>query len=170
MYPSPVSSQSATIVVRTGGLTETDLALLAAGVITAPVMFLMLAYLPQADSFRDGLPVNWTGVLASVGIVAAIMMFQDDQIQVRRVEVDPEGVDFRFTIHSTYCRWSELFPSSRPPQAGIWAAESRKTGVLGGRWFRLTLDQSRALLNHPACPKWNLSPEVLSGLGMSERK
>jgi hypothetical protein len=159
------AERSATVIVRTGGFTKNDLALLAAGAISAPIIFVMFVFLP----IGGGLPDNWMGITVSVAFVAAIMMFGDELVQVRRVEIGAQGVSFRFSIHTSFCRWAELFPYPGPPRAGVWAVESRKPGILRGRWFRLTLDQSRALLSHPACPKWNLSPEVLFRLGMSER-
>jgi hypothetical protein len=152
-----------TVVVRTDGLTYWDRKVLKIALILSPLMFLGIVFGTAGGVGYD----TWGKVTLAVGAIAFACLMPPELTSVRRVTLDDSGVIFRFLFHKERAAWAELKPSGPPALHDLWAVlrEQPKYRV-NPRAFTITVKQARAIMAHPNCPKWDLSPEVRQSLGL----
>jgi hypothetical protein len=156
------------VSVQTAGWTWFDQTLQLTILAVSPVLILMLVFLPQPPY-----PTDFVQRIIAALVILAIADFSGEEIvSVRRVDIDSEGVAFNYPLHCEKGAWADLFPGPNPPQHGSWfVGRTRRRGgrVLTPRAHRITLEQARAILSHPSCPKWDLEPAVESVLRLTSR-
>jgi hypothetical protein len=152
------------MTVRTGW-TWGDAVIQAVVVGLFPVAVLLLIVLPVPRPPADAVP----RLVAIVIFLAGLDLLFEEITSPRQVRVGPGGVTFRFLFHSESRGWSELEPDRMVPRYGGWGVISRYRGGrrVRQRGFALTIEQARALLGHPNCPKWELSAETRIALGLA---
>jgi hypothetical protein len=89
----------------------------------------------------------------------------------RRVDLDDQGVTFRFRLHRERRSWDELAPTIKPGRGryrnGLWTltypaksgldeGQRRVSRIIGAT---LTREQARAILHYPSGKPWMMSPE-----------
>jgi hypothetical protein len=150
------------VTIRTRGLTSVDLKIQ------------MIVLFGSALVLVDQLLLNWgkgaDWLLVAVGITAAVAVVAEIALMgilsIRSVSVDDSGVTFRYPFYRRHGGWMDLTPSSKPISRGLWAIFRRDSaGVERGHW--VTLEQARAILGHPSCPRWPLPAEVRQSLGLT---
>lgn len=151
------------LYIKTNGIARVDWAIHAAMILAFPVVVLFVVYLSGTQPPTDVLPK-----VVGVAILLTLLdLLIEELVSTRAITLTASGVTFRYPFHSEYRQWSDLEPSQSPAQSGSWYVTSRRT--LGhrssARAFRLTIEQARAMLDYPACPKWTLPPTVTSSLG-----
>lgn len=157
------SRDSTLVEVRTKGFSRRDWGVQKAILIAGPIDFLVIVF------GTLGGPGSHTAV--KVGVALGIIVFADLLcLEVaafpRRVVMDPNGVTFRFRLHSTRRSWTELWPSLTPLVAwkdGSWAVfYTSRSRLAGGRrfGFDLTSEQARGLLRYPSGKAWSITPEM----------
>lgn len=144
--------------IRTKGLVWADWVILGVFLLLLPVITLMLYYLAIG-----GFPGGFAGALiAGISVVIVTYVIVEARVSVRRIEINPYGITFRYPFRSEHGRWEDLHPSTLPMSHGTWWLVRRAT-VAGRptiRGFRLTNEQARAVLQYPACPHWELPESV----------
>ena len=151
------------LVVPTRGLP-----FLEKGVITVAVgLFPLLAgmfYFLAIGRFPGGL----TGCIIAAAVVSAsVFVVGASRMFVRGIDVEEDGISFRYLFHSEYGSWSDLAPSPFAIKHGEWYLARRNPGSHSNhrvRGYRLTIEQARAVLSFPACPKWTLPESVVREL------
>ncbi|MGB6442332.1 MAG: hypothetical protein WBF81_03455 [Thermoplasmata archaeon] len=100
---------------------------------------------------------------------ACLYLVAEELMAVRRIELGPSGVGFRFFIHTEHRLWTDLEPSRVAVEHQGWYVLSRYNNGkrVSQRGYRLSVEQARALLTYPACPEWTLPSSVASSLGIS---
>jgi hypothetical protein len=152
------------VSVKTGGFTFADFAQLAAILWIYPVGVLFVTF-ASGSRQASGLLGNAIGL----GVAFLVFIFLVEEItSVRRIELKPSGVVFRYLFHSEERMWTDLEPGPPALWHGIWYLVSRQRNGQSARQrsFRLTAKQARAVVAYPACPKWNLPAAVASSLGV----
>lgn len=152
------------VVVPTGGWTWGDVMMQVVVVAMFPVAVLFVIYLSGPRPPNDVLP-RLVGIIA---FLAVVDLFVTEVGSPRVVRIDPDGVTFRFLLHSERRRWQDLEPSRMTPRHGGWGVVSRSRNgrPTRQRTFAVTIGQARAILNYPNCPPWTLPPNVQRGLGL----
>ncbi len=151
------------LCIKTKGIARGDWAIHAAMILGFPVVVLFGVYLSGTQPPTDVLPK-----VVGAGIFVALLdLLIEELVSTRAIVLTASGVTFRYPFHSEYRQWSDLEPSQTPAQSGSWYVTSRRTSghPSSARAFRLTIEQARAMLDYPACPKWTLPPIVISSLG-----
>ncbi len=88
---------------------------------------------------------------------------------VRKVTLDAEGIRFDYLLHKERGRWADLRPGPEPPVHGMWYLLRNlhnKSRRLPERSHQITLEQARAILSFPACPKWPIPEATLAQIGV----
>ncbi len=163
-FMTATDSTQAVATIRTRGVTRYDwLVPLALAIgYAGSIPFLVLAQY-QFPGTPDW--INY-GVPASAILAVGFLLLEFTS--VRSVEMTPRQILFRYPLHTEAVDWSEVSPGRRPATWGIWfVLKNSNPATAKGmqRAYRLTLEQARALLAWPTCPRWNLSPTVLNSLG-----
>lgn len=153
------------MAVSTVGWTHEDRRIQLRTLLLAPIVFLFVLFLTA------GGPATDTAIKLSLAaaVVAFTDLVEEEIISVRRVEVDESGVVFCYPLHRERTSWKELSPSRNPPKNGMWGLIRPRTESRGSRGYRITVEQSRAILSHPACPEWPLDPGLRTSLGLGNR-
>jgi hypothetical protein len=163
---SPAGSDSGVVVVRTVGWTWFDRALQVLIVAMFPVGVAVVFFLatPPVPS-KDLIP----GLVGIMLFLVAVDVYAEAIISVRQVKLDSSGVTFSYIFHSEHRKWEDLEPSRLSPRHGGWGVKSRYRGgrLIRTRGYAITIEQARALVDYPNCPKWDLPPETLQALGIS---
>lgn len=163
--PDPGSSGGGLATIKTIGWTWLDKMIQVVTVLLFPVGVLFVIYLSGPKPPADLLP----RLLGIVVFLLGLDVFAESMSSVRQVRVDSTGVTFRYLFHSTHRDWPDLAPSNLVPQHGGWGVVSRYHNgrrVRLQRGYALTIEQARALVTHPNCPKWHLSEAIKQGLGV----
>lgn len=152
------------VVLPSRGLAWADWMVLLVLAILFPIAVGMLYFLAVG-----GFPGGLAGALLAAGAaVVATFLVVEDRISVRRIEFDPSGITFYYPFHRERVPWTAVTPREWPVNHGSWWLV--RTSTLRGRptirGYRLTIEQARAVLNYPSCPKWNLSVGVARSLGL----
>jgi len=155
-------SRAPAVVVRTTGFTWLDKVGQLVVACMFPIGVLWVIYLSGPPSPSDVVP-RLVGVIA---FLAAVDLAWVSIVSVRRVEIDTEGVSFRYLFHTERRNWSDLRPGSGPPEHRDWWL--RSTFHIGRnsfeRGYHISIEQAKSILGHPSCPKWDLAPKVRQGL------
>jgi hypothetical protein len=154
----PAPSQ--VIAIRTNGTTWLDRMIQVVILCLFPLGVILVIVVSGPKPPSDVVP-RLIGILA---VLVALDLMAESVTSVRRVEIGPEGVRFSFLFHHEVRIWTELEPSRTSPEHGGWyiVSRSRNGRSVSRRGYRLTIEQARALLTYPACPKWNLPSSVAS--------
>jgi hypothetical protein len=157
-----MSVDSETVVVGVRGLTYNDLQVQASVLITGPLIFLFVLFLTV------GGPADGTALKLAVAALAVVVteVLLEGTTSVRRVEVSPAGVRFRYIFHTERASWTDLSPTLLPAEHGMWQVVrfAGKGGRL--RAYRITTDMARAILRFPARPRWDIPLEVWQSMGL----
>lgn len=137
-----------------------------------PVLTGMFYFL-AIGGFPDGVVGS---IVAAAGVCGSVFLLFEAMTHVRSIEITEAGVTFRYPFHSEYGAWGDLAPGPFPVSHGEWAIVRRRAGKLRAgqeRGHRVTVEQARVLLSHPACPRWALPEPVcrqlLGPLGTTPR-
>ena len=163
--PNSASPHRDSITVKTIGLTWLDKAFQTLIVSFFAVAVLFVIYLSGPRP-----PVNVPLQLVEiVAVLAATDFALEELTSVRSITLDPEGVRFRFIMHTEARKWGDLSPGKAAPEhRGWWILRPHRDGQLARqRAYRITFAQARAILNYPSCPKWELRPEIREALGLA---
>src|SRR5580658_2409770 len=150
--------------VRTRGLTSADWRIQKFVLAVSPIGLLIILLRAGVDSLAS-LP----GPLAVWAIVIAVVdLAMEAPVSVRSIRIDPAGVTFRYLFHTRFGNWVDLSPSPRPARRGLWFIhrQLRPGSRTVDSEHMVTVEQARAVIGHPSCPPWHLSPEVRASLGL----
>ena len=162
--PNPSQSEVGEIVIQTGGWTWGDAMLQLMLVALFPVGVLFIVFLSGPQP-----PTNVLPRIVGVALLwAGVDLFVEALVSVRRVSLDAQGVSFRYLFHTERREWTDLEPSKLTPRHGDWALISRfRAGRRTmQRAYAVTIEQARAIVGHPNCPKWDLPEDVRKGLNL----
>lgn len=151
--------------VKTRGFTWNDWIVQVVVAIAVPFYLLLVFFVSASNVPLSALARLTFGLVA----VAALELCLEGGLSVRAVIVEPSGVTFRYPFHSEKGTWEELSPAHRPVQHGIWYVLRKRPNStrLSIRWHAVTPEQARAILNFPACPKWDLAESVSRSIGLT---
>ena len=163
---SAATSPQAVVIIETKGWTWMDRVKLAIFLCLYPVIVLFGAFIDRVEGMSG---LTQSAVVVGGGLLL-LFLVSEEITSVRRIELTSTGVTFRFPFHSEYRSWSDLEPAQVPASHGLWYAQSRfRNGKPASqRSFRLTLEQAKGILSHPACTKWKLQSQVASSLGVAQ--
>jgi len=162
--PDPSQPKVGEKVIETGGWTWGDAMVQVTCVALYPVGVLFIVFLSGPQP-----PTNVLPQLVGIALfVAGVDLFVEALVSVRRVSLDAQGVSFRYLFHTERREWTDLEPSKLTPQHGGWGVISRYRGGHRAmqRAYALTLEQARAIVGHPNCPRWELPEAVRKGLNL----
>ena len=162
--PDPSQPEMGEIVIETGGWTWGDAMLQLMLVAMYPVGVLFVVFLSGPKPPADVVPR-----LVGIAIfLVGVDLFVEALVSVRRVSLDARGVSFRYLFHTERREWTDLEPSNLTPRHGGWGVISRYRGGHRAmqRAYALTLEQARAIVGHPNCPRWELPEAVRKGLNL----
>jgi len=160
----PDSSCRPTITVPTRGLTWFDMAALVISLGFFPVAVAAFYFLAIG-----GFPGGFAGSLIAAACVSAfVFLVGEARVSTRKIDVSSRGVTFHYVFNTEEGNWADLAPSPFLPQHGLWYLRRNRRSGSGreARTHALTLEQARAILSYPACPKWALNPAVSRALGI----
>jgi hypothetical protein len=162
--PNPNQPEVGEIVIETGGWTWGDAMVQVTCVALYPVGALFAVFLSGPQPPADVLP----RLLGFALFVAGVDLFVEALISVRRVSLDSQGVSFRYLFHTERREWTDLEPSKLTPRHGGWGVISRFRGGHRAmqRAYALTIEQARAIVGHPNCPRWDLPADVRKALNL----
>ncbi len=152
--------------VQTRGWTWIGKIMFLISVLFFPVYVLAFNYL-TIGGFVGGLPGS---MIAAAAASTTTYLLGLSSASVRSIEVSPAGVAFHYLFNTERGDWADLRPSSFPPNRGCWFIMRRRPSsqFLPVRGHRLTLEQSRAILTYPTCPRWVLPDGVERWIGLDQ--
>ena len=157
-------TSSPTIAVPTRGLTWVDLLRL-----TLFLPLLVIVGLGAWSAFASrGIESQAVATAIGLGWLLGLYTLVVSRSSVRAVSVGPSGVNFSFPFREEYVPWEDLRPSRRPLHHSLWGVLRVVNPGEDKRRFRpyvLTLEQSQAVLAHPARPRWDIPEAVARSLG-----
>ena len=156
-----------TLTVLTKGWTYLDWGLVLLCLGLWPLGSLMLiSFVASGDSALLLPKVIAAGILA-----LAVGFFAESANSVRRVDIDPRGVAFRYLFSTDFAPWSDLKPSPLPVKHGLWgfARVRGEGGWIPRQGHIVTIEQARAVLSSMSCPTWEIPDVTLRKLGLSPR-
>lgn len=156
------SSSPSELVVKTHGWTWLDRTWQLFVIAMFPIAVAFIVFLSGRPPTIDLIP-RFLGIVV---FLACVDLLVEAIISVRQVRITPGGVTFRFIFHSEHRSWKELEPSRDPPRHGGWGLVSRYRNGRPARQrgYPLTIDQARAVLSNPNCPRWELPSSIREGL------
>lgn len=151
--------------IPTRGITWVDSRIALASLIVGPLMALCIVGL-TAGGPTQNTPVK---ILVFVGCFSAYLLFITNAASVRRVDLDQQGVTFRYIVTKERASWADLRPGRSPANHGIWTiVRITKSGRRRGHV--VTTEQALAILRHPNRPEWDLAPAVAESLGVGAQR
>jgi hypothetical protein len=114
---------------------------------------------------------TWLGSVETIGLglllSLSVLTVGLALVAVRAVEISDSGVTFVSGFKRFHIAWSELSPPVYPLYVG-GLSFVRKPHLPDERPSSYTAnrEQAVAILRHPKCPKFALSPEILTSLGL----
>jgi hypothetical protein len=153
--------------VRTQGLTWLDKIMQLIVLALSPVVVFMVIVSSPPPHPTDFVP----SLIVAILLLGAADLYGESIVSVRRIDIDSTGVSFHYLFHVERGAWLDLTPGPTPPAHGMWCLLRRRhAGVLFRRVpvrsHQITLEQARVTLSFPACPHWDLPPEVSRQLGV----
>jgi hypothetical protein len=154
------------LIIRTNRLTRGFWFIQAGVAIGFPIAAFEVTSLASPRTLGGVLPVLVSLLAACLTVDFLIVEFSD----VRAVEIDDDGVRFRYRFHSERGLWIDLSPGDIPVQAGMWTIKrrTRRDSGMPSRGHDVTIEQARAILSYPRCPKWRLNASTAQKLGLNE--
>jgi len=135
------------------------------GVAIAIFLRLWFLTLPAPDQWqREALLVG------GLGFVVVLDLAVWNKISCQRVEIDSTGVTFHHPFRVERVAWQELSPGPFRPALGGWVlawSRTDKHGRSRTSAISVSVAQGRAIVSHPARPRWTIPPLVARGLGVS---
>lgn len=158
---SPQGGNLAALRVPTRGFTIREWALQAV-VLGFGLLFTIMLY-----SAGDlGAPVPVLDQVAAVLVLVLVLELLFLRVWLRAIVVEPNSVTFLFPFRAKQVPWEDLRLEDPTRSMGLLWLGSPNTsafGVPGRRFYGVTLEQTRALAEHPACPS-DLRGRLRSGL------
>jgi hypothetical protein len=128
-------------------------------VILGAALLIVTAYLIVAAPglFRVDLPGALLGIAAFLIGLAVLDRFP------RQILVDPKTIQFEYLLSRISLRWDQLTAPTLMSRGFVsFRAVTGARGVWGS--LTVTLDQARAILNYPECPRLELPPNLQHAL------
>lgn len=165
MVSEPNSSHPYSVTIRTVGWTWLDKWSQVVILSLFPIGVLFVIYLSGARP-PVNLPLQLTEIIIFLGLLDFAFA---EMTSVRSVTLGPEGVRFRFMVHSEVRQWRDLEPGPGSPEHQGWWLVSRRRGAkpTRQRGYRITIAQAQMILSYPSCPRWELKPVVQAALGLA---
>jgi hypothetical protein len=112
----------------------------------------------------SSVPLLWipAGVVAGVCLFILVIFVS----AVREVRCSADQVEFVKGGEVIRLPWRDLLPPTYPYYLGSIVFLYRKGGVVQFRGFGLSREQARGMLAYPACPRFDLTPEILRSIGL----
>jgi hypothetical protein len=154
------------LTLRTDGFTRAFWIVQAAVAVGFFLGVFVLVFLTPADASGSGLsrllPFLLFLIAADIGML--------EIVEVRAIEIDPDGVTFRYRFHSERGLWSDLSPTRNPIEGGMWTLKRKTPRNVSKptRAHSVTLRRARAILESPYCPRWDLPRSVAEILRMQQ--
>ncbi len=144
--------------VSSNGLTSVDRRIQLLALAMSPFLVSAFVFLTNGGLGASLLPKLILGlVLVGLGDLALT-----EALSVRRIDIGPEGLTFRYLLHSERGRWSELSPHKIVYPHGSyfgrrsWAI-ARSRSNESHRDHLLTRDQALAIIRYHKRPVWDFS-------------
>jgi hypothetical protein len=96
---------------------------------------------------------------ALLGVVSVLAGIAVSERRPRALTVGPDAIEIRYLLTRARVKWTQLKGPVYPRQGFLdFQAAPGTPGVWGG--LTVTTEQARAILSHPSCPPFDLSPDV----------
>jgi len=158
-------SRPQTITISTNGLTWFDWQMIGACILLFPLAFAMIYFLAIG-----GAPGGIIGALIAAAVICAVtFLLAEAIVSVRSIDINPSGMSFHYLFNTEQGSWEVLRPGPYPPKRGEWYVMRPRMTRSGPalRGHKLTLEQARAVVHYPSCPKWELDPLTAAALGLA---
>lgn len=101
--------------------------------------------------------------LGLIGVATIVVGLGSTDRMPRKLTLDSETIEIHYSLSRVRLKWSQLRPPVLSTRGFLdFRASSGTRGVWGG--LTVTTQQARAILDHPACPHFELSLDVVSEL------